>query len=102
MKTRIEKYRHYRAKILATPESAFPKRGITERSTTAQDQEIISQSAQSDGAIAYNSLPLKKKKPTPYAKYARKERVWLVVKSVSLVVVVVSLTLVYFFWVKAK
>ena len=101
MKTRTEKYRRYRAQIQATPENAFPKRGVTDRSQTPLDQDIISHSAQSDGAIAYSSLPLKKKKPTLYAAYAQKKRVWLIVKSVSFVVVVVSLTLVYFFWVKA-
>jgi hypothetical protein len=101
MKTRTEKYRRYRAQIQATPESAFPKRGVTDRSQTPLDHEIISHSAQSDGAIAYSSLPLKKKKPTPYAVYAKKKRVWLIVKSVSFVLVLISMTLVYFFWVKA-
>jgi hypothetical protein len=100
MKTRIEKYRRYRAQIAATPENAFPKRGVTERSQTPLDQDIISHSAQSDGAIAYASLPLKKKKPTPYAVYAKKRRVWLIVKSVSFVLVALAMTLVYFFWVK--
>jgi hypothetical protein len=100
MRTRVEKYHRYRAKIAAMPENKFPKRAISEQATTHADQEIISHSSKSSGAIDYQALPVKKNKATPYALYSRKKRIWLIIKSVGFVIAIIVFVLLYFFWVK--
>jgi hypothetical protein len=100
MRTRTEKYRRYREKIARLKENRFPKRAKSEQSTTHADEAIISQSAQSKGAIVYKDLAVKKNKATPYFLYSRKKRNWLIIKSVSFLFAVAGFVCLYFFWVK--
>jgi hypothetical protein len=102
MRTRIQKYKRYRERIARTPESKFPPRKTVARSQTHADMETLAQTAKVTAAVAYPSVPLKKKPATPYGEYAKKRRLWLFVKSVSLVLVVIGFVCLYFFWVKAR
>jgi hypothetical protein len=100
MRTRMEKYRHYRAKIESLPESKFPPHEHAEIQTNEKDSAAISQAASSKGAIAYPNLPLKSKAATPYLEYSKKERALLLIKFATLAVVVAGFVCLYFFWVK--
>jgi hypothetical protein len=96
----MEKYRHYRAKIEALPENKFPPHEHVELATNESDSVMISKTASSKEAIAYKDLPLKSKSATPYLEYSKKQRLLLLIKSVSLLAVVALFVCLYFFWVK--
>jgi|LAHS01.1.fsa_nt_gb ferric-dicitrate binding protein FerR (iron transport regulator) len=102
MKSRIQKYKHYRDRIARTPENKFPARKTVIRSQTHADKEALAQTSKVTSAVAYPSVPLKKKTATPYGEYSKKQRTWLLVKSVSFVLVVAAFVCLYFFWVKAR
>jgi hypothetical protein len=102
MKTRIQKFKHYRERIARTPEKKFPVRKTVIRSQTHADKEALAQTSKVTAAVAYSSVPLKKKVATPYGVYSKKKRIWLLIKSVSLVLVVAAFVCLYFFWVKAR
>jgi hypothetical protein len=100
MRTRMEKYRHYRAKIESLPESKFPPHGHVELATNESDSAVISKTASSKEAIVYKDLPLKNKNATPYLEYSKRQRLMLLIKGVTLVAVVALFVCLYFFWVK--
>jgi hypothetical protein len=99
MKTRIEKYKRYRERIERTPENRFPAHHNAVRTQTHADKEAIAQSGKATAAVAYKSVPLKKKRITPYSEYSKKERVWLMIKGVSLLMTIAAFVCLYFFWV---
>jgi len=100
MRTRVEKWAHYRARIKRTPDKKFPHRTIEVRQTHA-DQVALSQTAASSSAIAYQTLPtLKTKKPTLYVVYARRKRIWLVIKITSFALVAIAFVCLWFWWVE--
>jgi len=100
MRTRVEKWAPYRARIKRTPDKKFPPRTIEVRQTHA-DQVALSQTAASSCAIAYQTLPtLKTKKPTLYVVYARRKRIWLIIKITSFVFVAVVFVCLWFLWVE--
>lgn len=102
MKTRTEKWKNYRDKILQTPDDKFPphKENFVHRQSHA-DQLLVNSSAVSTAAITYDHLSLKKKKKvTPYAEYAKKKNILLVVKLASFFVALVILVVAYFLWVR--
>jgi hypothetical protein len=100
MKTRIEKYKRYRERIERTPENRFPVHRTAVRTQTHADQEVIAQSGKASVAVAYKSVPLKKKRITPYSEYSKKQRLWLMIKGVSLLMTIIAFVCLYFFWVK--
>ncbi|MCH3909095.1 MAG: hypothetical protein LKF75_05250 [Bacilli bacterium] len=100
MKTRIQKYRHYREKIAKTPEGKFPSRNHVELKQTSLDEQVIAQTGKASAALSYKHLSLKERKATPYYEYSKRERIWLIIKSVGLLVAVVGFVCLYFFWVK--
>jgi hypothetical protein len=102
MKTRIQKYKRYRERIARTPENRFPARKSVVRTQTHADKEVIAQSGKATSAVAYKNVPLKKKRITPYSEYSKKQRVWLIIKSVSLLMTIAGFTCLYFFWVLGK
>ncbi|MFA6619827.1 MAG: hypothetical protein WCS90_01675 [Bacilli bacterium] len=99
MKTRIEKYKRYRERIERTPENKFPVHRNAVRTQTHADKEVIAQSARPASAVAYKSVPLKRKRITPYSEYSKKQRLWLMIKGVSLLMTIAAFACLYFFWV---
>jgi hypothetical protein len=102
MRTRIQKYKHYREKIARTPDNKFPARKTVVRTQTHADKEAIAQSGQATSAVQYKSVPLKKKRITPYSEYSKKKRIWLIIKCVSLLMTIAGFVCLYFFWVVAR
>lgn len=102
MKTRIEKYQRYRERIERTPENKFPARRNVVRTQTHADKEAVAQSGKAAAAVDYKSVSLKKKRITPYSEYFKRKRVWLIIKSGSLLLTVAAFVCLYFFWVIGK
>jgi hypothetical protein len=102
MRTRIQKYKRYRERIARTPDKKFPVRKVVVRTQTHADKEAIAQSGKATAAVAYKSVPLKKKRITPYSEYSKKQHVWLMIKCVSLLMTIAGFVCLYFFWVVAR
>jgi hypothetical protein len=99
MNTRTRKYKMYRDRIERTPENRFPKPKTVVRSVSHADEEAIQASEKATSAITIKNGALKKKRSTPYGSYAKKKRIWLIVKCVSLILSAAALSCFYFFWV---
>ena len=100
MKTRYEKWRHYRKRIENTPDSGFEvEKNISERPQTPEDVLELSKTIRSDNAISLAQYGVKKKKPTLFLAYEKQKRLFLLLKFGLLLLAIVGLILVYFFWV---
>jgi hypothetical protein len=105
MKTRTEKWSHYRAKILRTPESKFPVRKVADRPLSPSDAAVVASTDKPGLAIGYGTIigakGRKKERPaTPYAIYSKRKRGWLIFKLVLFVAVSSGFVAAWFLWVK--
>jgi len=96
----MQKWAHYRAKIMETPDNKFAKRKRLELSTSKEDEAMINNTAPSKGAISMEDLGAKKHHSTPYRIYRRRKMVWLVGKCLLLAVALGGFTVWFFLWVK--
>ena len=96
MKTRIEKWAKYRAKIANTPDYKFKNKPHFS-STSKEEAALLYDKASASNAVSVSALP--RKKPTPYGVYLSKRRNALILKFVLLGLTIVGLVLLWFFWV---
>jgi len=102
MRTRMEKWAHYRAKIAAMPEEKFPEAKRTGRPMGDRDLSFVESLPKSKNAIRPEStmaLP-SDHKATPYAVYEKRKREWLIVKFALLAIAIIGFTLLWFYWVQ--
>ncbi len=100
MKSRMQKWAHYRKKIMAMPDSKFPARKAYASDISKEDGELIKHTAVSKSAVSLAGIGGKEYHSTPYEEYQVRQRVYLVLKIVLLIAVVAALSIFYFYWVK--
>ncbi len=96
MKTRIEKWAKYRAKIANTPDYKFKSKPHFSP-TSKEEAALLLDKASASSAVNVSALP--KKKPTPFGVYLSKKRNALILKFVLLGATIIGLILLWFFWV---
>jgi hypothetical protein len=102
MRTRMEKWARYRAKIVAMPGQKFPKSKRLGRPMGDSDLSYVDSLPKSKNAIrpeAAAALP-SNENATPYAVYKKRKREWLIVKLALLALAVIGFTLLWFYWVQ--
>lgn len=97
MKSRMEKYRRYRAQIAATPFEKFPQREGPFRKMTHADMEDAYNALRPEDAYR---MEKERKRPTPYIEYLKREKTLLILKFVLLGLAIVGMLLLYIFFVK--
>ena len=93
----MQKYKRYREQIRNTPEEDFPKKNYVNRRMTHADYSAASYAIRPEEVAL---LEKGQRRITRYSEYTKKEKAWLIAKSVLFVVAVGLMILLYFLWVK--
>ena len=102
MRTRMEKWSHYRGKITAMPSKSFPTVKRLGSPMGDSDLSYVDSLPKSKNAIrpdAATAIPFEKK-ATPFAVYEKRKGQWLIAKLTLLVLAIVGFTLLWFYWVQ--
>lgn len=99
MKTRIRKWKRYRARIAAGSLKSASSAGNAE-SLEQGDLEEMGKLELSSEAISMASD--QKGDATPYERYLKTKRLYLILKLIIVVVAVIAMVLLYLFWVMER
>lgn len=101
VRTRIEKWANYRAKITAMPDEKF--KAVKRQGTPMgqNDLSFVDSLPKSKNGIrtASSAAAVANKTATPYAVYEKRKRQWFIAKCVLLLLAIIGFTLLWFYWV---
>jgi len=102
MRTRMEKWSHYRGKITAMPTQSFPTVKRLGSPMGDSDLSFVDSLPKSKNAIRTDlttAIPLQKK-VTPFAVYEKRKGQWLIAKLTLLALAIAGFALLWFYWVQ--